>query len=312
MTMTMTIKMPKFITLALTIAFLASAVLFAFPASAVPGDAKNLSGGHWTNQHRWIAFGRYDGKPIIWRILETGKTDKGNPMAFLLADGCVEEEMRFNRYEGDGNRWNDSAIKRWLNDDFYYAAFSEKEQGAIVNCTYYYGGEYKGSGRKATSKVFLLSVDDAENGRFFANDADRSIENWWWLRSPGFYDGLAAGVDFGGGVNGIGHNVDLRDAVRPALKINLSSSIFTSSSSKYEILYPVPVKVRDADTYLIRGAAVAADSTRQKDFTGKDGTVLMKLGAGNQKIRVSADGHDVQVFTLNVKPGGGGFTVDLK
>jgi hypothetical protein len=65
--------MSKFITLALVIAVLASVIFFPFPASAVPGDAKDLHEGHWTEQHRWIAFGE-DGKPIIWRILEIGET----------------------------------------------------------------------------------------------------------------------------------------------------------------------------------------------------------------------------------------------
>jgi hypothetical protein len=234
-------KTPKFIALALAIAVLASALPFAGPASAVPGDAKNLRDGHWTNQHRWIAFGRFDGKPIIWRILETGKTDDGKPMAFLLAEDAVAK-MCFNESRSDGNDWDSSVIKRWLNNDFLSTVFSEGEKNAIVNCTYYYGGEHEGSGKKATSKVFLLSKNDAENIRFFANNTDRRINEYeregdWWLRSPGDLDDNAALVVSGGGVHGFGSPVDSRFAVRPALKINLSSSIFTSSSSKYEILY---------------------------------------------------------------------------
>jgi hypothetical protein len=73
------------------------------------------------------------------------------------------------------------------------------------------------------------------------------------------------------------------------------------------------VKVRDADTYLIRGAAVAADSPPQKYFTDKYGTVEMKPGAGDQKIRVSADGYKLyETMLRGVKPGGGSYTVDLK
>ncbi|MDR1509423.1 MAG: DUF6273 domain-containing protein [Synergistaceae bacterium] len=297
-------KMSKFIALALIVALLAPALLSAVPASAVPGDAKDLREGHWTEQHRWIAFGEYDGKPIIWRILEVDKTDDGSPMAFLLADGYVEEDRRFN-LDGD-NDWNSSEIKRWLNDDFYYAAFSEKEQDAIVNRTYYYGGEYEGSGRKATSKVFLLSMDDA----------DRSIGEDWWLRSPGDFGLNAADVHDVGEVYGGNTNssVGRSRAVRPALKINLASSIFTSSSSKYEILYPVTVEVRDTDADLMLGTAVASDNPKQQDFTGSDGTVLMKLGTGKQKIRVSVAGDKMREVTLfgDVKPGGGSYTVDLE
>jgi hypothetical protein len=303
-------KMAKFVLSVLVTAALVSAVMFPVPAAAVPGDAKDLRGGYWTERHRWIVFGRHDGKPIIWRILETGETNNGNPMAFLLAEDAVGRDRQFNRSRK--NDWDSSDIKRWLNDDFYYAAFSEKEQRAIANCTYYYGGEYERSDRKATSKVFFLSTDNAESERFFANNADRSIGTWWWLRSPGTDGDRAAHVFDGGGVFGVGGvDVGREMAVRPALKIDLASSIFTSSSSKYEILYPVTVKVRDADTYLIRGAAVAADSPSQENFTGKDGTVLMRLGTGKRNIRVSAEGHGVKEFTLDVETGGGGITVDL-
>jgi hypothetical protein len=181
--MKMKSKTPKFIALALITAILAPVLL-----SAGTADAKDRLGGHWTNQHKWIAFGRYDGKPIIWRILETGETDKGKPTAFLLAEDAVTE-MSFDTYSND---WNDSDIKRWLNDDFYHAAFNKNERGAIVNSFYYYGGKYKGSDREAAFKVFLLSTDEAGNKKFFANDADRSTRDWWFLRSPGDTDVYAA------------------------------------------------------------------------------------------------------------------------
>ncbi|MDR1509425.1 MAG: DUF6273 domain-containing protein [Synergistaceae bacterium] len=320
-------KTQKFFRLALAIAVLAAAFLSAGPASAVPGDAKNLRGGYWTDQHRWIAFGEYDGKPIIWRILEVGKTDDGSTMAFLLAEDAVAVRQ-FNNSSSDGNDWDSSNLKYWLNDDFYYAAFSEGEQGAIVNSAYLYGGKSGGSDRKAASKVFLLSADEAKNNKFFADDADRRINayegelSWkyeWWLRSPGSYGDNAANVEYAGVYDGASlfdyrygdGRVGNSYAIRPALKINLASSIFTSSSSKYEILYPVTVKARYADANLIRGAAVAADNPPQKYFTGKDGTVLMKLGTGKQKIRVSVAGRKVREVTLfgDVKPGGGSYTV---
>jgi ankyrin repeat protein len=307
--MKMKSKTQKFITLALAIAVLAPALLFAGLDSAVPGDAKDLRGSYWTERHRYIAFGEYGGEPIIWRILEIGETDEGEPMAFLLADGYVEEYMEF---DGSSNDWNSSDIKRWLNDDFYHAAFSEKERGAIVNSSYYYGGKYKGSDRKDTSKVFLLSVDDAENQKFFANDADRALEGNWWLRSPVRDVGNAANVLNDGGVYGIGVSVRFGYTVRPALKINLASSIFTSPSSKYEVLYPVTVKVSDeVSAYPICGAAVATDSPKQKYFTENEGEALLKLGVGQQTIQVSVVGSKTREITLDVEPGTG-ITVDLK
>lgn len=47
---------------------------------------------------------------------------------------------------------------------------------------------------------------------------------WWWLRSPGYRQGTAAGVNHFGGVREYGRFVDYgSDAVRPALWIDLNS-----------------------------------------------------------------------------------------
>lgn len=53
-------------------------------------------------------------------------------------------------------------------------------------------------------------------------------DNWWWLRSPGYYQLRAAGVDRGGDVSGSGYFVNFDYyTVRPALQIeNLKSSNF--------------------------------------------------------------------------------------
>jgi hypothetical protein len=236
-------------------------------------------------------------------------------MALLFAD----EPVKNMKFDGDSNDWDSSDIKRWLNEDFYRAAFNEEERDAILTSAYRYGGEYKGSDKTAVSKVFLLSTDEAEDGRYFASDADRAIGEWWWLRSPGFL-GIAAfvyndGEVFGGGsIDCVGEE----RAVRPALKINLASSIFTSSASasKYEILYGVKLKVRDMDMHLIYGAEVDAGSPEQKYYTGGRGTVELKLGAGKQKIRISAKsakgGEWAKEVELNVETGGGSVNVDME
>jgi hypothetical protein len=45
---------------------------------------------------------------------------------------------------------------------------------------------------------------------------------WWWLRSPGISQDLAASVYFDGDVNEIGNNVFLDySAVRPAMWITI-------------------------------------------------------------------------------------------
>lgn len=70
----------------------------------------------------------------------------------------------------------------------------------------------------------LLSVDEAKK---LLSIKDREYSNWWWLRSPGYDQYLAASVTDGGSVHYGGDDVDYADdCVRPALKLNLESSDF--------------------------------------------------------------------------------------
>jgi hypothetical protein len=219
------------------LAVLAAALTFPSPAAAFSGDAKDMEPGTWTGSggHRRIRFGKY-----TWRVLKVA-VNKGEKEALLLAEDAVAH-MPFNKNGSDGNDWKTSDIKRWLNDEFYQNAFNDSERDAILTTRYRYGGKHEGSDKTDSSRIFLLSADEARNGDFFDDDDDRILRgdgiNWgWWLRSPGVYDYSAAGVDYDGEVGGGGYDyiVDREGAVRPALIVSLSSPIFTSSSYKYEI-----------------------------------------------------------------------------
>jgi hypothetical protein len=206
------------------------------PAAAE--SAKDMEPGVWTGSggHRWIRFGKY-----TWRVLKVA-VNKGRKEALLLAEDAVEKRP-FNRNRRDGNDWKTSDIREWLNDDFYRGAFSEGERGAILTAYYRYGGRYAGSERTDSSKIFLLSANEAINRDFFDGQDDR-VTRWdgqrwkWWLRSPGDFDDNAALVGDNGEVYISGPLYVISERViRPALILNLSSSIFTSSSSQYEVLY---------------------------------------------------------------------------
>ena len=82
-----------------------------------------------------------------------------------------------------------------------------------------YGTE---GGNNTTDQIFLLSIAEAQNGSYFADDSSRIATNtayvagggklgssgmfgvgeadYWWLRSPGDLDHRAAGVSVDGGV----------------------------------------------------------------------------------------------------------------
>ena len=86
----------------------------------------------------------------------------------------------------------------------------------------------------------LLSIEEAKNLPLRL----RQYDDWWWLRSPGYFSFLAAYVHNDGSVDNYGYGVsDSIDAVRPALKIkNLKSSnfqigdVFIFGDKKFEIM----------------------------------------------------------------------------
>ena len=210
----------------------------AFSPPALAESARDMKPGTWTGSggHRWLRFGDY-----TWRVLKVA-VNEGRKEALLLTEDAVDGRS-FNRDRYDGNDWRTSDIKEWLNGSFYRGAFSESEKGAILTAYYRYGGRYGGD-RTDSSKIFLLSADEALNGDYF-DDYDDRITRWdgeswgWWLRSPGFDFDIAAIVTGDGKAYGgydYYHNYVTWDgAVRPALILNLSSPIFTSS--QYEILH---------------------------------------------------------------------------
>lgn len=169
-----------------------------------------------------VEFGSYEqdgdtsnGKePIEWRILAV----EGN-RAYVVSQKGLDAHA-FNADPDDGNDWNSSNLKKWLENDFSSQAFTSDEMKEIDGAP------------------TLLSVDEAN--KYFMSDKDRiciptqrAVNNgawtwddngacYWWLRSPGGCSDVAAGVYADGGVFSDGIYVDGPDsAVRPALWINL-------------------------------------------------------------------------------------------
>jgi hypothetical protein len=166
------------------------------------------------------------------------------------------------------NNFPASDICLWLNDDdndtadddgingFVFSAGLNDYQAGILDTEYgpdtpfpidnTEDGKYTWHGETQTgkSKIFLLSVDDATNPNYFVDGektdddeymfgaySDRDLGHEYWLRSPGFSNVHAAVVIPGGQVNNfIGNNVGHQYAVRPALKIDISSPVLTSVS----------------------------------------------------------------------------------
>ena len=204
--------------------------------------------------------------PVKWRVLSNA-----SGQLFLLSD----QNLDVFQYHTDSESvtWEKSTMRSWLNgygvseniggdsgtdytsDHFIGTAFSEKEQKAIAETEVVnddnptHGTE---GGNNTTDKIFLLSIAEANNGSYFANDSSRIATNTayvagggkiggyvngvgkadnWWLRSPGKYDDLAADVTHKGGVFSYGLNVYGENlAVRPAFNLDLNSVLFTSAA----------------------------------------------------------------------------------
>ena len=187
-----------------------------------------------------VEFGSYpfeeDGtiRPIKWMVLK----QDGNKALLLSAYGL---DAKLYNEEFKDVTWETCALRRWLNEDFYNAAFTEDEKNRIIstNVKNSDNPEYNTPGGNDTEdKVFLLSIDEAEQ---YLTEFERRLSptpyavkqgaaesyndnSWWWLRSPGSHPYGAACVDAGGDIRGRNHiALRVKYAVCPALWIELES-----------------------------------------------------------------------------------------
>lgn len=190
-----------------------------------------------------ITFGNYEqdnntsnGKePIEWRVLA-----KENNKLFIISRKALDCQ-KYNDSFTDVT-WETCSLRSWLNETFLNTAFSEKERSLIQNTTVSAdkNPEYDTDpGNGTTDKVFLLSITEAE--KYFATNKLRQCEQtayavangaygssgsncWWWLRSPGIDQDLAATVFGAGEVSCSGDFVGHNNAcVRPTMWINIDS-----------------------------------------------------------------------------------------
>ncbi len=180
-----------------------------------------------------VELGTYEGKPLIWRVLQRSGND-----LFLLSDQILTDR---EYHESDEDiTWKDSSLRAWLNGDFYQKTFTGEEQAGIRSHLYenqdnpWYGTE---GGEDTTDNISLLSLEDIINPAYgFPTDYDCEHPariayrpkddggSCWWLRSPGD-DACSAANVFGDGdvyTYGDGVSYDFI-GVRPVLHFDLST-----------------------------------------------------------------------------------------
>jgi hypothetical protein len=201
-----------------------------------------------------ITFGVYpqtaegtDQTPIRWRVLQ----NSGGKLLILS-----EHILDCKRYHGEyvDVIWRDCDVRKWLNGEFYDAAFSVAEKGIInVTCC----ADNGESSPDTEDQVFLLSVAEvmvltdvlgkdfrraigtafaktqkADSCQLYVYDKSVSEDyltvngekhgcSWWWLRTQGnspsraFFIGTHASMRSYCRVNRINYGV------RPALRLDL-------------------------------------------------------------------------------------------
>ena len=97
-------------------------------------------------------------EPIKWKVLEN-KDGK----AFLFSELILDA----HRFDDSPNDYSISSIRKWLNNEFYNKAFTDKQKELIENTTLK-------DISNVTDKVFLLSKEEITNTSYgFNSDNDR-------------------------------------------------------------------------------------------------------------------------------------------
>ena len=169
-------------------------------------------------------------EPIEWIVL------KKEGMSLLLISRYALDFQSYH-YAYTITTWEQCSLRQWLNQDFVKAAFSaaEREMLSTVTVKARKNDVYEtDAGKDTQDTVFLLDAfeanewlaDGACKATAYAAQERYSVGEdgtcWWWLRSPGMYQNIAAGVSRDGTVGSSGRIVSEVCAVRPALWVDLA------------------------------------------------------------------------------------------
>ena len=217
-------------------------------SNPVPGSTADVP---WSGSY--VYFGKYDGRPIRFRVLAKDVTAyTSEKVLFLDSDETLFVD-RFDHTEPYSGSWLGSDLRTVLNGPFL-DGFAAPEQAAIAVSTGYGGRSWPedspeartyGAPAAVNDRIFLLDVSDVTNEAYgYAPDRGWNIWvipkypvpnrvkggmfNYWWLRSPAAGESGSVGdVNCGGLLNLIGAEYYL--GVAPALNVSQRSILFTTS-----------------------------------------------------------------------------------
>ena len=186
---------------------------------------------------------------LDWYIIEDNSTAADAGTVTLLAKDPIAAS-KFNDSVDDGDRFSTSKVKGYLaglvaGTKTFGESKSFKDVAAAIETVTVTTEEYSGTlpyysdviyDTAENVKLYLLSTKEAYALPENVRKCSTADANYWWLRSPGLYDYDAACVHGGdGNVYRYGGFVSTAFGVRPALKLNLESVIFTSDSRTFTV-----------------------------------------------------------------------------
>ncbi len=245
-----------------------SVTVSAFNAESLPID-NPVNAENFTEEDDWqgsrVYFGVFEqdnktsnGKePILWRVLEVNEDS-----ALLLSEYgliCKNINETFDDFT-----WETCSLRNWLNTSFLDIAFTNLERRAILdnNITTpdsnYWGTK---GGNDTIDKVFLPTMQDVMNPAYgfqkgmkpsktrmlkctiYArkNGGYKNKTNGntcWWLRSPALHEKYAAYVFTTGAITATYFVGRRYDAIRPAIRVDLSAIQMKQPAETGENIYP--------------------------------------------------------------------------
>lgn len=166
-------------------------------------------------------FGSINGNKIWWKVQ---KIERG--LALLI---CREVlfELPFN-IGGKPRSWEDTTLRKWLNNDFIQKCFSPQEASRIApvinNNNERNPVTGMGAGFRTNDKVFVLSYSEVNSYFNSCTIGEKSAGRWYWLRTAGADNGNTVNkmfVDANGDYDFIGLEPGSDCGVRPVLWIKL-------------------------------------------------------------------------------------------
>lgn len=140
------------------------------------------------------------GETVIWGSYEQNNdtSDGAEPIEWVILHAEDGRTLLLSKYGLDSRTYHDEEreiswekcdLRAWLNDEFYFEAFTSKQQAYIFEVT----NETEGS-NDTRDKVFLLSEEEAlvyktviptmEATQYAIFHGARDFDTYWWLRSP--------------------------------------------------------------------------------------------------------------------------------